>query len=115
MVDLELIHIHEINDEREDRVAAIETAVEDLVSWRPEVDGQIYDLRSVVQNLRSRDGRAAVELPTSGTLRQPELVATRSSARTPTDWPSGHLIESTTRERGYGLVTTIALTPANGM
>ena len=32
MVDLELIRIHEINDERDDRVAAVETSVEELVS-----------------------------------------------------------------------------------
>ena len=115
MVDLELIRIHEINDERDNRVAAVETAVEDLVSWLPEVDGLIDDLRLEVKNLRSSGGRAAVELPTSVTLRQPELVAARSSAGTPTNWPSGHRVESTTRERGYGLVTTIAPTPANGM
>ena len=114
MVDLELIRIHEINDERDDRVAAVETAVEELVSWRPEVDGLIDDLRLEVKNLRSSGGRAAVELPTSVTLRQPELVAARSSAGTPTNWPSGHRVESTTREKGYGLVTTIAPTPANG-
>ena len=80
MVDLELIRIHEINDERDDRVAAVETAVEELVSWRPEVDGLIYDLRSEVKNLWSRGGRAVEELPTSGTLRQPELVVALSSA-----------------------------------
>ena len=85
MVDIELIRIHEINDECDDRVAAVDTAVEELVSWRLEVDGLIYDLRLEVKNLRSSGSRAAVELPTSGTLRQPELVAARSSAETPTD------------------------------
>ena len=68
MVDLELIRIHEINDERDDMVAAVETAVEELVHWRSEVDGLIDDLRLEVKNLRSSGGRAAVELPTSGTL-----------------------------------------------
>jgi hypothetical protein len=38
MVDLELVHIHEICNERDDRVATVETAVADLVAWCLEVD-----------------------------------------------------------------------------
>jgi hypothetical protein len=36
--NLELVHVHEICNERDDRVATVETAVADLVAWCLEVD-----------------------------------------------------------------------------
>ena len=85
MVDLELICIQEINNERDDRVAVVETAVEEIVNWHPKVDGYIDDLRLEVKRLWVREGGTVMEFPPTGHQRQPELVAARSSAGTPTD------------------------------
>ena len=115
MMDLELIRIHEINDERDDRVAAVEGAVGEINDWRPGVDGLIDALRWEVKKLRASGGGAVEALPTSGPLHQHGLVAARSPAGTTTDWPKGHGVESTTRAKSYGVVTTVAPTPANGM
>jgi hypothetical protein len=44
MANLELIHLAEIHDERDDRVEELEDAVGDLQSWRQELDGYIDDI-----------------------------------------------------------------------
>ena len=49
--DLELIHIHKIRDERDDRVEAVESEVKELASWRLLVDGSIDYLCMEVKRL----------------------------------------------------------------
>jgi len=114
MADLELIRLAEIHDERDDRLEALEGVVRNLQIWRTETDGYIDDIH---YDLRRH-------LPRSPTtqLQHPSLTARRESAAAvlhpggPTvDWPSGHRDASTTQAPAYGSVTTIALTPANGM
>jgi hypothetical protein len=43
--DLELIQISEMQDERDDRVAALEDATVVLNDWRPWVEASLYDIR----------------------------------------------------------------------
>jgi hypothetical protein len=50
-VDLELVCIHEISNECNDWVAAVESAVADLVVWRLEVDGNLDDLCKEMRRL----------------------------------------------------------------
>ena len=45
-MDLELIRIHEIHDERDGRVEALESEVKEIVTWCPKVDGLIDFLRT---------------------------------------------------------------------
>lgn len=114
--DLELIRIHEIRDERDDRVEAVESEVKGITEWRPLIDGSIDYLRTEVRRLSRHWDRALVDptLPQAGIMSSPELVAARSSAGPPTDWPSGHHHESTTRERYHGSISTLVPNPANG-
>jgi hypothetical protein len=112
MVDLELIRLAEIHDERDDRVEATEQAVGDLQSWRLELDGYIDDIR---YNLHRLNKSHAMQ------PQQPSLMARHDSAAAAlhsggslTDWPNGHRVATTTRASDYGSVTTIVLSPANG-
>jgi len=50
-MDLELIRIHEIRDESDGRVEALESEVKEIVSWRHEVDGSIDFLRTEMKRL----------------------------------------------------------------
>ncbi|CAD6253095.1 unnamed protein product [Miscanthus lutarioriparius] len=111
MADLELIRLAEIRDERDDRVEALEGAVGELQGWRMKVDGNIDDIRY--------DLRLHIKPPATQP-QQPSLTARRESAAaalhpsgSTVDWPTGHRIEMTTRERPYGSVTTIVPSPAN--
>jgi hypothetical protein len=116
MKELELIRIYEIRDKRDERMSAVETVVADLEAWRPNVDGFIDDTRLKMLRLTKQWDRAMLETSAPPVLPvHPELVAERSSAEQTIDWPKGHDVASTTRERNYGSVTTIVPTPANGM
>lgn len=100
MVDLELVRVHEICDEHDDRVAAVETVTADLVAWRPEVDCQLDDLHKEVKWLSAPREGTVVELNLPQPAIQPrsELVAVHSFAGVTTDWPSGHCEATTTLE-----------------
>ena len=114
--NLELVRYVEIQDERDERVAVLETANEAIEAWRPRIESSLFTVRSEVDRLaRLWDGSAAA--PTNGHPRpaaQHELVAGRASAGSPTDWPRGHGASSTTRESGHGPIVAMAPFPANG-
>jgi len=68
--DLELIHIHEIRDEHDDWVEAVESEVKDLMAWCPLVDGSIDYLGTEVKRLSRHWDRALVDpsLPKAGIM-----------------------------------------------
>lgn len=89
MLDLELVRVHWISDERNDREAAMETAVVDLAAWRLDVDGQIDNLRQEMKRLGTQGNRAPVGFPRlqSSLMSPTELVTMRLPAESLTDWP----------------------------
>jgi hypothetical protein len=116
MNELELICLYEIRDERDEHVSVLESVVADLDVWRPGVDGFIDDNRLKMLRLTKQWDRVMLETPAPPVIPVlPESVAERSPVGQTIDWPKGHNIESTTRERNYGSVTTIVPTLANGM
>ena len=74
MNNLELIRLAEINNERGDRVAAIESIVASLEDWRPGVDGIIDDMRLEVWRLSKHWNRMVGTMPAGapGLMTSPE-------------------------------------------
>jgi len=114
--DLEMVRYVEIQDERDERVTALESAAEAFEAWRPRIESSLFTVRSEVDRLSNLWDRTCAA-QTDGSPEPkgtPELVAGRATAGATTDWPSGHGVASPTWDAGYGLVTTIAPFPANG-
>lgn len=111
MNNLELVRLAEINKERGDRVAAIESIVASLEDWRPGVDGIIDDMCLEVWRLSKHWNRTVGTMPAGapGLMTSPEWFAERSPTGTTTTWPDGHRVG-----RGYGVVTTLTPTQAKG-
>jgi hypothetical protein len=113
MADLELIRLAEIRDERDDRVEALEGAVEELQAWRPEVNAHIDDIRYDLHRLLKSSGMQPHHDPL--TARPESAAAAFHSGGTTVDWTNGHRVDMTSRAPVYGSVMTIVPTPANGM
>lgn len=98
MVDLEWVRIHEIRDKRVDWVVVVESAMADLIAWRPSLNGQLDDIRLEMKRFNSWGDQVLMDpcLPRLGLLPHLKSVVTRPSARAPTDWPSEHYEASTT-------------------
>jgi len=113
--DLEMVRYVEIQDERDERVTALEFAAEAFEAWRPRIESSLFTIRSEVDRLSKLWDRSSVA-PNDG-YPEPkgilELVAGRAPTGATTDWPSGHGVASPTRDAGYGSVTTIAPFLAN--
>ncbi|CAD6232454.1 unnamed protein product [Miscanthus lutarioriparius] len=54
MGDLELIHVYELRDERDERVSTLESAAAVLEDWRPFVDGTLDDIRLEIKRLKDK-------------------------------------------------------------
>jgi len=114
--ELEKVRYVEIQDERDERVLALESAAAAFEAWRPQIEGSLNALRSQVNRLSSLGDRSCAahvvgSSPHQGTS---ELVAGRASAGAPTDWPRGHGVASITRDTGYGSISAMTPYPANG-
>ena len=91
VVDLEAVRIDPLQDERDDRVTALEVAATDLGTWRPEMEALVDDLRIEMQKLsQGREPMVFDVLP------QWPVFASSSSA------PSGHGDASSHRDGGFG-------------
>ncbi|CAD6217555.1 unnamed protein product [Miscanthus lutarioriparius] len=61
VADLEAVRIDPLQDERDDRVTALEVAATDLGTWRPEMEALVDDLRIEMQKLyQGRDFKEEV-------------------------------------------------------
>ena len=100
-MDLGLIRIHEIRDERDDRVEAVESEVKELASWCPHVDRSIDYLRTEVKRLSKHWDRALVDL----SLPRPASCLHRSwspRAHLPDQRPTGPVSTIMNRLHGRG-------------
>ncbi|CAD6334072.1 unnamed protein product [Miscanthus lutarioriparius] len=111
MVDIELIRLAEIRDEQDDRVEALEGAVGELQSWRPEIDGHLDDIHYEHRRLTKSPAMQPQQPPLKA--RQESAAAAQHPSRSLVDWPNGHRVVMTTRAPKYGSVATIIPTPAN--
>ncbi|CAD6255166.1 unnamed protein product [Miscanthus lutarioriparius] len=106
--ELEAIRVTQIKDERDARVAALESTAADLAAWRPGVEGLLDDVRLQVQKLGVKCDRAVFDTMSHqpGIIPSPTLAVMHSSARLTADRPHGHRVNTTTRDVASGVVTT---------
>jgi hypothetical protein len=117
--DLELIRIHEIRDEHDNRVLALESVVEVYKEWCSYIEGTLEDMRWELHRLKqSRD-----QSPLESNQKQPGIVISHARAHISTHPttttavfipPDGHRTATVARERGFGSVTTLVSSPNNG-
>ena len=61
MGDLELLRIYELQDERDERVSALESAASVLEEWRPFVEGTLDDVCLEVPRLKQKVDRSLLD------------------------------------------------------
>lgn len=119
MGDLELIRVYELRDERDERVAALESASAILEEWRPFVDGTLDDVRLELRRLKQRVDRSLLD---SGSAppgmeisvdREP-IAARPFAAGFEISWPNGHRSAPSAWERDHGSPLTQIPNPNNG-
>jgi hypothetical protein len=92
MDDLELIWFSEMQDERDDRVAALEDVAAVFDEWRPWVEASFHDIRLEIKRLNGVERTPATRTSTGHHSNAPfiELASARPPAGEKADWPSGH-------------------------
>lgn len=116
VLELEKVRYVEIQDERDERVLSLESAAAAFDDWCPRIEGSLFFVRSEVDRLSKLWDRSIVAQAEGSTTPQgtSELVTGQVSAGAPTDWPTGHGVDLTPRDTGYGSVSTMTPYPANG-
>ena len=95
---------------RDARVAAVESVAATLEDWRPGIDGLVDDLKLEVHRLSKHWERSVrtSALVDPGLIAAPELPAAGVPSA---GW---HHVDSSHREDGFGVVTTLAHLPIKG-
>lgn len=111
---LEATRVAEIHDERDDRVAALETAAADLGSWRPEVEGIVDDLKAEVKRLTQEYKASSSQAPYLSLGGSPPPTAARPTTGAPAVSPKGPGSALLNRDVGFGSPATFSNIPVTG-
>lgn len=95
------------------RVASLESAAASFDAWRPSIEGSVDSIRLEMRKLSKHWERSVLDRATP-ILETAPSVARRSSAAGGTELPQGHRVDPEFREGGFGSVTAVVHSPANG-
>jgi hypothetical protein len=97
----------------------IEKTVGGLEAWHHDVEGVLDDMRLKVLKINKQLDRSMIEQSSSGpglisSSPNLELADQHASAGTTAARPNGHGVDNSPRENGFGVVTTLTRSLANG-
>lgn len=106
----------EVEGQRDDRVAALESAAAAFDGWKPQIESAVESVRMEVGKLTKHWERSVKEKSVAdpGLIPQPSATSGRFASVDDNNSPDGHRVDTSLRDRGFGSVLTNTHVPAKG-